>query len=45
MCEVIYRKFGSLDWEVLVLGFGVMRLSVIGNDSSQVDEFQTIEMI
>ena len=40
-----YRKFGSLDWEVSVLGFGAMRLPIIGKNPSQVDEPKAIEMI
>ena len=40
-----YRKFGHLDWEASVLGFGAMRLPTIGNDPSHVDEPQAIEMI
>ena len=40
-----FRKFGRLDWEVAVLGFGAMRLPTIGNDPSHVDEPQAIEMI
>lgn len=40
-----YRKFGRLDWEVAVLGFGAMRLPTIGNDPSHVDDPQAIEMI
>jgi len=40
-----YRKFGSLDWEVSVLGFGAMRLPIIGKDPSHVDELKAIEMI
>jgi predicted aldo/keto reductase-like oxidoreductase len=40
-----YRKFGSLDWEGSVLGFGAMRLPIIGKDSSHVDEPKAIEMI
>jgi predicted aldo/keto reductase-like oxidoreductase len=40
-----YRKFGSIDWEVSVLGFGAMRLPIIGKDASHVDEPKVIEMI
>jgi predicted aldo/keto reductase-like oxidoreductase len=40
-----YRKFGSLDWESSVLGFGAMRLPVIENDPTRVDEPQAIKMI
>jgi predicted aldo/keto reductase-like oxidoreductase len=40
-----YRKFGSLDWEVSVLGFGAMRLPLLGKDVSQVDEPEAIKMI
>jgi predicted aldo/keto reductase-like oxidoreductase len=40
-----YRKFGSLDWEVSVLGFGAMRLPLIGKDAARVDEPEGIKMI
>ena len=40
-----YRKFGSLDWEVSVLGFGAMRLPLVGKDSSRVAEPEAIKMI
>ena len=40
-----YRKFGKLDWDVSALGFGVMRLPIIGKDASKIDEKQAIEMI
>jgi predicted aldo/keto reductase-like oxidoreductase len=40
-----FRKFGSLDWEVSVLGFGAMRLPVVGKDTSCVDEPEAIKMI
>ena len=47
-----YRKFGKLDWEVSALGFGAMRLPVLGDNTalfhlfnSNVDEAQTTQMI
>jgi predicted aldo/keto reductase-like oxidoreductase len=40
-----YRKFGSLDYDVSVLGFGAMRLPIIGKDSSHVDEPEAMKMI
>ena len=40
-----YRKFGKLDWEVSVLGFGAMRLPVIGEDRSKINEPEAIRMI
>jgi len=40
-----YRKFGSLDWNVSVLGFGVMRLPIIGTDTANIDEPESIRMI
>jgi hypothetical protein len=43
--QMKYRKFGRLDWKASVLGFGAMRLPIIGNDPSRIDEPQAIEMI
>jgi predicted aldo/keto reductase-like oxidoreductase len=40
-----YRRFGSLDWEVAVLGFGAMQLPIIGKDAAHVDEPEAIKMI
>jgi predicted aldo/keto reductase-like oxidoreductase len=40
-----YRNFGKLDWEVSVLGFGAMRLPILENDSSKIDEPEAIRMI
>jgi predicted aldo/keto reductase-like oxidoreductase len=40
-----YRKFGRLDWEVSVLGFGAMRLPVINEDMTKINEPEAIRMI
>jgi len=40
-----FRRFGKLDWQVSALGFGAMRLPVIGSDHSKVDEPEAIKMI
>lgn len=40
-----YRKFGQLDWQVSALGFGAMRLPVIGGDRGAIDEVQALHMV
>jgi len=40
-----YRKFGRLNWEVSALGFGAMRLPIIGKDASNINEKHAIKMI
>jgi len=40
-----YRRFGKLDWETSILGFGVMRLPVINNDPGNIDEPEAVRMI
>jgi len=40
-----YRRFGRLDWKPSALGFGAMRLPVIGDDRSNIDEPVAIRMI
>ncbi|MFC2045061.1 aldo/keto reductase [Chloroflexota bacterium] len=40
-----YRKFGKLDWNVSALGFGAMRLPLLDNTPSHVDEDEAIRMI
>ena len=40
-----YRRFGMLDWEASVLGFGLMRLPLIDEDPAYIDEAESIKMI
>ena len=40
-----YRKFGSLDWNASILGFGIMRLPSIDADAADIDEAASIKMI
>jgi len=39
-----YRKFGRLDWEVSILGFGTMRLPVKGEEKN-IDEREAARML
>jgi hypothetical protein len=40
-----YLKFGKLDWEASVLGFGAMRLPLTSKNPADVDEAESIRMI
>ena len=40
-----YRKFGRLDWKASALGFGAMRLPVVGNDYGNINEPEAIRMM
>jgi len=40
-----YRKFGKLDWEGSLLGFGAMRLPLTDQNQANVDEAESIRMI
>jgi predicted aldo/keto reductase-like oxidoreductase len=40
-----YRKFGKLDWKVSALGYGIMRMPLIDNESGTIDEQESIKMI
>jgi predicted aldo/keto reductase-like oxidoreductase len=42
---VQYRQFGKLDWKASALGFGAMRLPVINNEQTSIDEPEAIRMI
>jgi predicted aldo/keto reductase-like oxidoreductase len=40
-----YRTFGRLDWKVSALGFGCMRLPIIGADQANIDEPEATQML
>jgi predicted aldo/keto reductase-like oxidoreductase len=40
-----YRKFGQLDWKVSALGFGCMRLPIIGGNAANIDEPEATRMV
>ena len=40
-----YRRFGSLDWEVSVLGFGIMRLPMMDEETAHINELESIRML
>ncbi len=40
-----YRNFGKLGWKVSALGFGAMRLPIIGNDAARINDPEAIKMI
>lgn len=40
-----YRTFGRLDWKPSALGFGTMRLPVVGENPSDIDEGLAIDML
>ena len=40
-----YRRFGRLDWEVSALGFGCMRLPILGADQANIDEPEATRML
>ncbi|UCH02906.1 MAG: aldo/keto reductase, partial [Candidatus Bathyarchaeota archaeon] len=40
-----YRTFGKLSWNVSALGFGIMRMPIIGNNRGNIDELKSEKMI
>jgi len=42
---VKYRRFGGLDWQASALGFGCMRLPIMGGDKANIDEPEATRML
>ncbi|AHF06177.1 aldo/keto reductase [Desulfitobacterium metallireducens] len=42
---MLYRKFGKLDFEASILGFGCMRLPIFDGDAGKINEDEAIRMI
>lgn len=40
-----YRKFGTMDWQVSALGFGIMRMPLLDNETGELDEEESIRII
>jgi predicted aldo/keto reductase-like oxidoreductase len=40
-----YRKFGRLDWQASVLGFGCMRFPTFDNDSAKINEPEAARLL
>ncbi len=40
-----YRKFGTLNWRVSALGYGIMRMPLIDNERGIIDEEESLLMI
>lgn len=42
---MLYKKFGNTEESISILGFGCMRLPILNDDVSQIDEKEAIHMI
>ncbi len=40
-----HRSFGKLDWKPSALGFGTMRLPILGTDQAKINEPEAIRLI